>query len=154
MRRREARTREVAIRVVQPGSTYIGSMGREVDALSGPVDKTELVVHGRVADRDKGRVDRGETGRRHIVRRGDKNAPIVIGDVGQFVQRSEVLVSGGAQAQVDQVHAVIDGPFQAGEEGFAAPRQLRSQHLKTTTKKVNNHGHHARSLDQRAISKR
>src|SRR5579884_195023 len=77
---------------------------------------------------DRG-IDRWETGDRHVISRGYQHYITEVGQVGQFVQQRVEVFFGRSQAQIAGMHAVLDGPAQAGCKDRAAPAQSFSQYL-------------------------
>src|SRR5262245_54506101 len=79
------------------------------------------------ADRDDGGIYRGVTGHRQVIGCTYQRYVLEVGKIRQFVQHGEELLLRRTQAQIANVHALIDRPPQAGSENGTLTRKRGTQ---------------------------
>ncbi len=107
-----------------------------VDASRAELDRRLRVVEvglGRLAvvrrDRDQRGVERGVARHRHVVRRCDEHDVPEVRLVDELVERGEEVALRRPEAEVADVHPVVDHPAQARGEDVAPSAQPRPERL-------------------------
>ena len=114
---------------VQPGDADVDAERAELDRRLRVAVVDLGVAHVVRGDGDHRGVRRREAGERHVVRRRDEHDVAEVGLVDQLVEQRVEVALGRAEAQVADLHAVLDRPAQAGGEHRAAAAQAGAEHL-------------------------
>ena len=125
---------------ILPGDSDIDSPGPEFDRRTRVVVEalTVRLIMRRNGD-DRG-IHRWEARPRHVIGGRDKRHPSEVGEIGEFVQNAEKIRLCRAQAQVADVHPVLDCPAETGGEDHAAPDEPGAQDPDTVQLTVGSKG--------------
>ena len=125
---REAVAGRVDRLAAEPGNVHVQAAGEELHRRAGVRVERERIGRLVTPDRDDARESPGEALDRHVVRRRDQHRALEICAVRELVQSVDVLLLRRRKAHVDDVEALGDRPFEAGEQHRRAARVAGSEH--------------------------
>src|SRR6185437_13691405 len=127
VRRREAVPGGAHAQASHPGDAHVHPAGEELHGRVGIAEIGERVVELVARDRDHRREPPRVARDRHVVGRGDDDAALEVGGVGEVVQHLDEPALRGREAHVDDVVALLDRPAQALDEHGAAAHEALAE---------------------------